>query len=169
MQRIITTGLLSLLLLLAVSTATGKDFPGVEALMSEEEFAAAGLNKLTAEEREALNSWLLKYTTDDVPVLVKEVPELKEAVALQQAVAPKPVPEPETDQPIVSSIVGKFKGWTGKTVFKLENGQVWKQRQSGRYLKKLENPKVEISKNMLGFYMMEILETGKRIGVKRIR
>lgn len=170
MYRMITVGLLALLLL-AVSTATGKEFPGVEALMSEEEFAAAGLNKLTAGERKALNEWLLRYTTDDVPELVKEVPELKEAVALQQAVAPKPepAPEPETDQPIVSNIVGEFKGWTGKTVFKLENGQIWKQRQSGRYLKKLENPEVEISKNLLGFYMMELVETGKRIGVKRLR
>ncbi len=114
-----------------------------------------------------MNDWLLKYTTDDVPELVKEVPELKEAVALQQAVAPKR--EPETDEPIVSSIPGKFKGWKGKTIFKLENGQIWKQRQSGRYYHKMENPEVKISKNLVGFYMLEIVETGKRIGVKRLR
>ena len=112
----ITIGLLSLLLLVMVNNISAKDFPGVETLMSKEEYAAAGLNKLTAEERKALNAWLLKYTTDDVPELVKEVPELKEAVALQQAVTPKPEPEPETDQPIVSSIPGKFIGWTGKTI-----------------------------------------------------
>jgi len=156
------------LVLFAISlptTGLAKDFPGIEALMSKEEFAATGLGKLSVDERKALDAWLLKYTTDDVPGLVREVPALKESISLKQAVNPKP----EEEGSIVSRISGSFSGWKGKTLFKLENGQVWKQRQTGRYSKKLENPEVRISKNLMGFYMMEILETGRRIGVKRIK
>ncbi len=147
------------------ATGSAKEFPGIETLMSKEEFAATGLGKLSAEERKALDAWLLKYTTDDVPSLVREVPELKESISLKQAVTLKP----EEEGPMVSRIFGSFSGWKGKTLFRLENGQVWKQRQTGRYSKKLENPEVRINKNLMGFYMLEILETGRRIGVKRIK
>lgn len=164
-------GVMSFFLLFLSEAVLAKEFPGVKDLMSPQEFKEAGLNKLSPSELEALNGWLLRYTTDDVPELVKEVPELKEAVALKAAVAPAPqplAPEPEPER-IDSRIDGKFKGWTGKTVFKLQNGQVWKQRQSGKYYKKIESPEVEITKNLLGFYVMKIVETDKRIGVKRIR
>ena len=159
-------------LLLVSGSSIAKDFPGMKELMSEQEFRAAGLDKLSADELKALNNWLLKYTTDDVPELVEEVPELKESVALKAAVAPAPAaapqPEPEPER-IESRIPGEFKGWTGKTVFKLENGQIWKQRRSGRYYHKMTNPEVVITKNLMGFYEMKVVETGKRVGVKRIR
>ncbi|WP_456378119.1 hypothetical protein [Thiolapillus sp.] len=157
--------MLALLAICLPATALAKDFPGIEALMSKEEFAATGLGKLTAGERRALDAWLLKYTTDDVPGLVEEIPELKESLTLRQAVSAKP----EEEGPIASRITGDFNGWKGKTLFRLENGQVWKQRQTGFYRKKLERPEVKISKNLLGFYMLEVVETGRRIGVKRIK
>ena len=164
--------LVSLWLVFVSGISTAKDFPGMKELMSEQEFRAAGLDKLSADELKALNNWLLKYTTDDVPELVEEVPELKESIELKAAVTPAPVvapqPEPEPER-VVSRIPGEFKGWTGKTVFKLENGQIWKQRRSGRYYHKMTNPEIEITKNLMGFYEMKVLKTGKRVGVKRIR
>ena len=169
MRRIIQ-GVLPLLFLVVMNSSAARDFPGVKELMQEQEFAAAGLNKLSAEELKALDAWLLRYTMDDVPELVREVPELKESVELRAAVAPAPKPRPEPEpEKIVSKIKGEFKGWRGKTIFKLENGQIWKQRQSGRYYQNMENPEISISKNLVGFYMMEIVETGKRIGVRRLR
>ena len=50
---------------------------------------------------------------DDVPELVREVPELKESVELRAAVAPAPRPEPQTEpepEKITSKIRGGFKG-----------------------------------------------------------
>lgn len=171
MHRIIQ-GVLPLFFLVLMNSSAARDFPGVKELMKEQEFAAAGLNKLSAEELKALDGWLLRYTMDDVPELIEEVPELKESVELRAAVTPEPKPRPEPEpepEKIVSKIKGEFIGWRGKTIFKLENGQIWKQRQSGRYYHKMENPEISISKNMMGFYMMEIVETGKRIGVRRLR
>jgi hypothetical protein len=33
----------------------------------------------------------------------------------------------------------------------------------------LENPEVEIFKNLLGFYELKLVQTGRRVGVTRLR
>lgn len=142
-----------------------RDFPGIQSLMTNQELMDSGVDKLSAEEIKVLNQWLLKYTKDDVPVLVKEVPELTASEALRKSVTP-PV---ELVGPIQSRVQGDFRGWSGKTIFKLENGQTWKQRNTSRYYRKMVNPEVIISKNLLGFYVLELVETGRRVGVKQIK
>ena len=151
----------SLLALLTVSSAPlllaadDTEFPGFKKLMSAEEFSATGLEKLSAEELDALNSWLIRYTAGDAQVLV----ETNEAVR-----------EAERSYEIESRITGEFDGWTGKTVFRLENGQVWQQRLSGRYpYRGPANPLVRIEKNFFGFYKMTLVEEDKSIGVSRLR
>ena len=59
MARIRQTCLCLLLAMLCAGAgaAQDKDFPGVEKLMTSEEFAEAGLDKLTRAERKALNAW----------------------------------------------------------------------------------------------------------------
>jgi hypothetical protein len=44
-----------------VSLSQVKELPSIKILMSKSEFQAAGLNKLTPEELEALDSWLQRY------------------------------------------------------------------------------------------------------------
>jgi hypothetical protein len=137
-----------------LSVNAESDFPGVKRLMDVEQFEKTGLNKLSKEELEALNNWLAAYTANEAPVLKKTSEEVKKLAR---------------DEKIESHIVGKFNGWKGKTLFTLANGQVWKQRLSGKYYHRAENPSVEITKNRLGFYVMRVLDTGKTIGVKRIK
>ena len=38
-----------------------------------------------------------------------------------------------------------------------------------RYFTSLEDPEVEISRNLLGYYELEIVKTGRRVGVTRIK
>jgi hypothetical protein len=141
--------------LLCVGTAAlaqDQEFPGIERLMSKEEFRATGLEKLTPEERKALDAWLLKYTAGEAKILQSSEP-VREA-------------EDEEDFEIVSRITGDFTGWSGKTVFHLENGQTWVQRLEGRYrYDGPPNPEVRIDRNWLGFYRMTLIETGRRVGV----
>ncbi|MEE4278760.1 MAG: hypothetical protein V2I82_09885 [Halieaceae bacterium] len=136
----------------ALAFAEEKGFPGIETLMTEEEFRAAGIHRLSAEEREALDAWLLRYTAGDAQLLQKtEV--VREA-------------EDEEEFEVVSRIKGDFSGWSGETVFELENGQTWVQRLDGRYrYKGPPNPEVRIDRNWLGFYRLTIVETGRRVGV----
>ena len=70
---------------------------------------------------------------------------------------------------IRSRIDGPFRGWRGnKTRFRLENGEVWEQRQSSTFFVKLDSPEVIIKKGRFG-YTMEVPSIGKRVHVKKIK
>ncbi len=70
---------------------------------------------------------------------------------------------------IRSRIDGTFRGWKdNKTRFRLENGEIWEQRQSSTYRTNLESPEVIIRKNRFG-YTMEVPAVGRKVHVRRIR
>jgi hypothetical protein len=129
-------------------------FPGIEALMTAQEYEAAGIDKLTDTEREALNHWLIRYTVEDSKVLLRTDEEVKKAAQ---------------EQEILASIQPPFKGWSGDTIFTLDNGQVWQQRRGGNYHHVGTSTRVRISKNLMGFYRLELLENGKSVQVKRLK
>jgi hypothetical protein len=55
---------------------------------------------------------------------------------------------------IQSRIVGPFTGYTGRTIFTLENGQRWAQSQrDSRYFPKIDSPPVVIVKAGFGYRM----------------
>ena len=132
---------------------TGK-FPGIEKLMSPDEFSEAGLDKLGPEERQALDKWLVRYTAWEAPTMRANNAEVQEA---------------ENSFEITDTIKQPFTGWSGKTYFYLESGQVWQQRISGRYHYGGDDTAVSFRRNLLGFHVMELQATKKKIGVKRIK
>lgn len=137
-----------------VAGAAENDFPGFEKLMTEQEFEGTGLDKLSSKELDALNQWLIRYTAGDAQVLQATSETVREA---------------EKNYEVESRLVGEFTGWTGKTVFRLENGQIWKQRLSGRYpYRGPANPKVIISRNWLGFFKMTLVDVDRSIGVSQV-
>lgn len=151
MRHLIPSFLFSLLSLTA--SAADKPFPGIETLMSEDEYRAAGIEKLSDAERAALNAWLISYTVGEAPVLRKNNPQVREA---------------EKSITIEAAILQPFDGWTGNTVFSLDNGQKWRQRLDGRYSYNGDNTQVVIKKNFFGFYKMTLVSTGAAVGVTRI-
>lgn len=138
--------------LFSMSAIAAKDFPGIEKLMTEEEFAQSGLARQTPEELAALNAWLIKYTAHDAEAVRNSTKQVKK----------------ESKKSIHSSIDGQFNGWSGKTIFRLKNGQVWKQRLDGHWRTNLQSPKVTIKRNFFGFYEMRLDDSTRKIGVKRI-
>lgn len=146
--------LLILGLSLPLRAEDNNSFPGVEELMSPEEFSEAGLDKLGPEEREALNQWLIRYTAWQAPQIRqtnKEVKEVEKAYE-QRATIKQP-----------------FKGWSGKTYFYFENGEVWQQRTAGKYQYSGDETEVVIRRNFMGYFKMELLATGRQVGVKQIK
>jgi hypothetical protein len=133
--------------------ADDERFPGVEKLMSVEEFREAGLHKLSPEEREALNRWLIGYTIGDAPEIRSSNEEVRQA---------------DREQQIRARIVGDFRGWSGETVFRLDNGQVWQQRLDSRFPYSGDEREVVIDRNLLGFYRLTHVASGRAVGVKRI-
>lgn len=138
----------------SATIAAEDDFPGFKKLMTVEEFESTGLDKLSGKELDALTEWLIQYTAGEAQVLQATSEAVREA---------------EKNYEVRSRIVGDFSGWTGKTVFRLENGQIWKQRLSGRYpYRGPANPEVIISKNWAGFFKMTLVDIDKSIGVTQI-
>jgi hypothetical protein len=86
----------------------------------------------------------------------------------RQAAAERAAAEADQDE-FESRLVEPFTGWEGKTVFRLENGSVWRQRLPGRYLhREGDLPRVRIEKNFMGFYQMELLDYDRKVGVTRL-
>jgi hypothetical protein len=74
---------------------------------------------------------------------------------------------------VESWLVGDFNGWSGKTIFTLENGQVW--RQTNNYIRDyrphspIPQPKVRISKGMFGSYDLRVEGVKRIVQVRRVR
>ena len=136
--------------LLIATMSTGQSIgAGIEDQMPPETFRASGLHKLTEDELGRLNQWLQGYLSETRREAHREASESVE-------------PEGE----VRSRIDGEFRGWDGKTIFKLKNGQTWVQRTRGRWKHRATDPEVVIERNFLGFFRMTLVEEGRSIGVK---
>jgi hypothetical protein len=112
-------------------------------MMTAEEFKAAGLEKLSAEELKNLNAWLQGY---------REVAETKAAEKATAQV--KATSRTKLDQTL-SRVDGTFTGLTGRTIIKLEDGTVWKQANSDdRYRAGVtDHPMAFVSRGPFGWKM----------------
>jgi Glu-tRNA(Gln) amidotransferase subunit E-like FAD-binding protein len=151
-NKLLLIPLLTVLLLSPTLAGAQERFPGIQELMTEQELETSGVSDLSRLQLEALNTWLIRYTANEAPVLQAENEEVIEVVR----------------QGVTSRIVGKFSGWTGKTRFVLENGQIFEQRRPGRWKTTLDNPEVHIRQNLMGSYEMEVVSEEKSIGVRRL-
>ena len=143
--------------------------------MSAGEREATGVDKLTRAEREMLVEWLQNRaqpkraqpdTRTPAPVDANAAPVSRE----KRGMLDWPTERERRDQEIETHIVGEFTGWSGRTVFRLANGQVWQQRQSGTYRSRTRNdPPVVIYRSFGGRYTLRLSNTGRRIGVVRIK
>src|SRR5213075_1151982 len=132
-------------------------FPGVQKAMTPEQYEAAGLSKLDATERGKLDDFIKSY----VAVSNEKVA----TTAVDKAIKEKKVSEPEVIQ---SRIVGPFTGYTGTTVFTLENGhRCAKSQRDSAYYPKIDSPPVVIVKAGLGYRMH--IAGGGAIRVTRVR
>lgn len=147
---------LAIVLGLSAPIVCAADSADVRRLMAPEEFRAAGLEKLDAEELEALNRWLVRYTAREAPVVRASSESVREEL------------HREGEEVIHSHLAAESAGAGGRAVFRLENGQVWRQRRDETYHYREKNPAVEIRKNLLGFWVLRFMDSGQSVGVKRI-
>ncbi|MGH8371305.1 MAG: hypothetical protein ACRETO_01060 [Gammaproteobacteria bacterium] len=142
-------------------------------LMSVTQFHQSGLDKLTPQELAALNSWLNDYLHQDNPSAAGHVPPAASAPAASvpataAAFGSEQIPEKGAQQ-IESRIDGVLKGWTGNTVFKLENGQVWQQAGPGYENDiRLDHPQVVIKKLAFG-YLLTLPGHNENVFVRRVK
>jgi hypothetical protein len=145
--------------LLAFSAIAAEITPTLEERMSKGEFHAAGLDKLSPAELKSLNDWLSGHA------IVKTITKIE---------TPTGKPVFETDQGqrqvIETRITGRFTGWYGKTIFRLDNGQEWTQAESGQMSNgKYDNPKVKIKPMLLGSWLLYVEPCGCSVRVERTK
>ena len=142
-------------------------------------FEAAGLAKLTDAERKVLLDWL-GQSRGVVSAPVSAVTE--QGAGQSSPVSPATASSSSSatsggmmdgvfggSDEIQTRIVSDFSGWTGRTVFVLENGETWQQRMDGEYSYSGSDTRVAIRRGFMGLYRMELLATGRWIGVRRIK
>lgn len=148
--------------------------------MTTEEQAHAGLSKLTREELNFLNGWLALHLVkvsdeNSAPPAAKIQSEEAIEVEVQRRVANKLAIEAasakraERNKTYSATIIGDFSGWQGKTLFRLDNGEIWRQKGTSKYRYQGPDRTVRLTQNWTGGWEMEIVASGKRVLVKKVR
>jgi hypothetical protein len=129
----------------------------LEERMSQTEQRAAGLDRLSPEQLKYLNDWLRTHGAGAGPVVTPNG-------------QPVFYPDAGSRDTVESHIVGTFTGWHGKSTFTLDNGQEWKQAESGSYdAGKFDNPVVRIKPMLLGSWLMYVEGCGCSVRVSRVK
>jgi hypothetical protein len=130
--------------------------PTLEERMPQADFHAAGLDRLTPEELAHLNRWLAQHP--DRP------PVSSSGFGWNSF-----YPDDEARGTIQSRITGTFTGWRGETEFRLDNGQRWRQSESGRFdAGEMNNPAVTLEPKMMGSWLMKVEGCGCSVRVRRV-
>jgi hypothetical protein len=155
--------------------------------LTPEERRAAGVDQLTPGQQAVLNQLAGRFARegarqvreeakaevrDQVKKEVRE--EVKRELKTEQKVheeARLGLPAEYKDATIRSRIVGKFNGWSGATVFQLNNGQTWVQTDSSAdlWIPTVENPEVEIRSSKIGGWKLYLVENGFWLRVRRVK
>lgn len=155
-----------LTLSISASMFAAQGFSTLEEQMTGKEFTAAGLNKLSDQELAALNAWIRSRT----PEALASASAGAASSTLVTTEDRRGFDDDEERNPINSRIVGRFNGWDGETVFKLENGMIWEQVDDDKfYVKEIENPVVTVDPSMFGRWHLSIEGHDSECRVKRIQ
>ncbi len=162
-------------------------------LLTPDEFAKAGLNKLTPAELAALESALMAHQQLPAAPATAAVPEKRKFSLFGHSAPPaaagtkvissqdkaasgfgaeqiSPTKPADLTEELHSHIEGTFDGFSGRAAFTLENGQVWQQRnpETVSFPHKLVNPEVTITRGVFGYKML-IVPADRVVFVKRIQ
>jgi hypothetical protein len=160
------------------SVLAAEGFSSLEEQMSGKEFLAAGLDKLSQQELDALNDWLRRHSvaTLDAP---RSAPAASASTAAAATAAAEETEDrrgfksedEDKDGPIVSRLVGDTRGWDGQTIFKLENGMIWAQKDKDKLFtgKDISSPEVTIEKSMFGSWYLRMEGYNSKCKVVRIQ
>jgi hypothetical protein len=161
------------LLVTATTVCAETSFPGVENIMSLEEFHQAGLDKLTPEQITALNNAIVRHYVGTVDTQVaqkadsmrKTIAEEERRSILQRFGLPDlSFSQDWKQEPGLNATVTN---WVGGNSFKLDNGQVWEGLEPIPY--ELVNRKVTIAPRPNGQFALEIDGKNTTVRIRRVK
>lgn len=172
--------------------ASALESENIERMMSAEELVKSGVDTLSTEQRQFLNEWLTEnygrgiesvvtstaaYERSELseqPAKLEATPEAIEAevdrrVAAELAEKRESEHTEQSESAFEARLTGNFTGWTGRTIFKLDNGQVWRQRSSANYRHRGGDTRVIFKKNWMGGWEMTMVSSGKTVLVRKVQ
>ena len=160
----------AILIFAFASIAWGQSTPmtsNVEQQMSADEFKAAGLDKLSAQELAALNAWLQRKVGQET---AKVAETAKEEGRKEVAEKNRGFFDFGSAEAIQSNIVGEFKGFANGRKYTLQNGQVWEQVEPASLEGiRRTDPKVTIKPGLFNNWFMKIDGYNTAAKVRRIK
>lgn len=171
---------LSALVLLQAAIAGLAQTSGFLSTLSPEQKERLGISKLSPEQQQALDKAVEAYRSKSEAIAVTAAKE--EAVAeYKKSEEPSVIQkaldifrtkqEEDRQERFTALIVGEFSGWTGRTVFRLDNGQIWRQAASDTYVSKPQNDvQVAVYKSRSGYWRLRVLDDiGAWVTVERLK
>ncbi|MCD9095847.1 hypothetical protein LU699_04390 [Luteimonas fraxinea] len=147
----------------------------IEDRLTDAEFRAAGLEKLSDAELARLNELLARGTSQAAPVAspdveariaqAREEGRREAAVASDQGVRPA-----ESREPVESTIPGAFAGFARGREYTLANGQVWKQTDNASIAgARGQNIGVRVRPGLLSAWWLQVDGYNAQAKVERVR
>ncbi len=147
-------------LVIACGLSVAGEPKGLQEKMTPQEFHAAGLDKLSPDELAALNAWLESDHKTTAAAAAASTYRRTSQGFLESS-------SPTT---VESRLQGEFHGWSGRTVFILENGQIWIQVEDAEFRSpKLMQPMITISPGLLGGWKLRVEGSTRFAMVKRVQ
>ncbi|MEG3193031.1 hypothetical protein [Lysobacter sp. D1-1-M9] len=148
------------------SVAFAQDAPTnrIEQQMSPEQFRAAGLDQLDAEQLANLNAWLNR-------TLDTETAKAAETAKSRVEQEHRGFLSFGSNEPIVARLPGEFRGFGKNRRYTLDNGQVWQQTDAATLAgARLDDPQITITPSVIGnAWYMAVEGYNTRAKVKRIK
>ena len=157
MKRIVLCIFLAFLCVVARAQTT--DFAlRIEQLMTPQELKETGVSGLTDTQRHALNVWLNHYSRTLLQLATRNT----------AAEPPQSIVQSKCSPAVESNLAGEFEGWSGETIFKLDNGQIWEQAEYSYTYSYSYRPEVTIYQTR-GGCRMKVEDEDETILVRRIK
>lgn len=159
--------------LTAGAATAANSFPGIESIMTLEEFHNAGLDKLSPEQLAVLNTAITRHFDGTVKTEVaKQADDIRKTAAEEErrsilARFGLPVIDLEQQWKNDPALEATVTGWVGGNSFKLDNGQVWEGVEPITY--ELKGKSIRILPRPGGQFSLEIEGKNTTIRIRRVK
>jgi len=162
--------------LLCLSIVCADDFPGLKVIMTADDYARAGLERLTSDQIGVIDAALIRHFKASVMVAAERKAAEQVVAATTAAVATERkssglqrfgLPSFSGDWKNEPTLKARATGWVGGNSFTLENGQVWEGLEP--ITVELVGREVEIQPRPAGAFALSVEGKNTTLRVHRVK